>query len=250
MSNTIVVISADHLYVDSESIVPIVGMCFNTGIGIDALGTWLGAYLYNQSRGLKYMSSNSLSHTWGCKSKNCGWEIKFTKSQKTLRWKIKRLNNLHVNCTLISQPTLKMVSTSLSKLILSVDMTPGQLLTAAKEFGIKWGSFTESNNSSKVSSQSGYHTAWRILNQLRLSKIDSFEDGYGFLASYLKHLKFQNPNCVVSAESNPRSENQFVRAFIMLRGQAVCASNCKPIISYDGGFLKVCFLICQLFVVF
>ena len=71
MSNTIVVISADHLYVDSESIVPIVGMCFNTGIGIDALGTWLGAYVYNQSRGLKYMSSNSL----GAKSKNCGTRI-------------------------------------------------------------------------------------------------------------------------------------------------------------------------------
>jgi hypothetical protein len=52
-----VVIFVDKLFVDEEPIVPLIGMCFDATIDIDALGTWLGSYLYKQSRGLKYKSS-------------------------------------------------------------------------------------------------------------------------------------------------------------------------------------------------
>lgn len=231
----------DELFVEGEPIKPQVGMCFNSSIGIDVIATWLGTYVYKQGRGLKYKSSNTLTHIWKCKSKNCSWEIKFTKSEVTHKWKIKHLKDVHINCTLISKPTQKVVEKSLAKLIVSDKMTPTMLLEEASKLGYKWGVPDVESSGSKVSEQAGYQMAWKILNQLRLNKIDCFEDGFSYLASYLKHLKFQNPGCVISAEADPHNDNQFVRAFIMLRGQAVCAANCKPIISYDGGFLKVCF---------
>jgi hypothetical protein len=228
-------LNIDELFVGGEPVTP-----------LDALGTWLGSYLYKQSLGLKYKSSNSLTHVWKCKSKNCCWEIKFTKSEVTQKWKIKHLKDSHIDCTLISQPSQRVVETSLKKLILSDTITPTQLLEQAVKIGFKWGVPDVDSSSSKVSAQTGYHMAWRILNQIRLNRIDCFEDGFGFLASYLKHLKHQNPGCIISAEADPHNNNQ--RAFIMLRGQAVCAEHCKPIISYDGGFLKVCCVLLMLVV--
>ncbi len=99
----------DELFVGGEPIKPQVGMCFNSSISIDVIATWLGTYMYKQSRGLKYKSSNTLTHIWKCKSKNCSWEIKFTKSKVTHKWKIKHLKDVHINCSLVSKPTQKVV---------------------------------------------------------------------------------------------------------------------------------------------
>jgi len=44
----------------------------------------------------------------------------------------------------------------------------------------------------------------------------------------------------LEAEIDPadRKTMRFKRLFIMLASQAECAYRCKPVISYDGGFLK------------
>jgi hypothetical protein len=243
--------SAEKLYIDLIPITPVEGMVFHETITTKELSVWLGAYLFKDKFSLKYVSSTALSRKWKCQSPNCSWKLSMTKSVVTSQWKIKhhdtlKSEHLHLNCSKIAFPTKDVVQKVLfSGKFITGDIntaTPANIICAAKERGYTWGRTAKKNNSSSKDSElSGYYTIRRIICDERALCVDSFDEGYSMLASYLYHLRKLNPDSIITVQTHTVGTNQaqFLRMFVMLRSQAVCAVNCKPIISYDGGFLKV-----------
>jgi len=108
--------------------------------------------------------------------------------------------------------------------------------------------------------------AYSVMNKLKFIASAPWEDGFLYLQWYCEKLKAENKgtsfliilicmdilsfnqyiiiDSVIELETEvdetdkTNKTRRFRRLFIMLGAQAHCASRCKSVISYDGGFLK------------
>ena len=81
---------------------------------------------------------------------------------------------------------------------------------------------------------------YRALNKVKSAVRDPYIDGFLYLKSYLNHLIDTNPYSQVHFECTRGSQGQlrFHRMFVMLNSMVQAALNCKPVLSFDAGFLQ------------
>jgi hypothetical protein len=239
----------------SEPIEPKIGMIFHESIGVSELAVWIGVYalkMYKTSVKRKTKYCNKRYYAWECISPLCKWIIGVHRGTKTnnlwtIRKEIEFFNLEHVNCSKNCNASVKVLHQTYSNSLVSEDSKAMVFLSSTNNTGVKFGkkkhviTHPEYNSSTKM----GQDKAYRVIDRINSAKIDPFVNGFKYLPDCCNRLRSNNPGSIItlqgehtghdSDEGNPR----FVRLFMMLHAQAVCASHCKPVISYDGGFLKV-----------
>ncbi len=225
-----------------------VKMEFEEDVDPTDLSLWVGCLITKtrgSSRGYSIpRGTNGLYYRWNCSASvdECNWHITVRKSEKTKRWWVKEYVSLHTNCSIGGGGKMKLkVIQQLACNSISVNKS-----TTVKELMQESESKCKGVAFNKSTATAGYTMGWRVRRAITSEKLPSFVDGFKLLPGYVNKLNIENPGSVISLElrevidgENGQSEDQFLRMFVMLKQQAVCASLCKPIISYDGGFFKV-----------
>ncbi len=160
------------------------------------------------------------------------------KSKVTQRWKIHEYQPLHTNCVkgMNTRMTSKVIQQLTSHLDTGEATDYKAFIVSSEDLGCVF---------DKQSKTKGYCMAHRIVKKLIADKKEPFVDGFSLLPSYLRKLEMANPGSVITFQPKVVvtaagvTDSEFVRLFVMLGPQAVCASHCKPVISYDGGYFKV-----------
>jgi hypothetical protein len=249
------------LYDENDSriaIKPESGMIFHETITPTHLSVWLGVYALNTYKtSIKKTDSccNSRYYGWQCISPGCKWIVCVQKGKKSnFQWTIREpgtkeqhFNLKHVNCSLYCNASVKVLHQAYNSNLICKETKAMHFLSSTMDTGVNFGSkklpvnHADYNSSTKV----GQDKAYRVVTSINLGKLDPFVFGFRYLPDYINRLRASNPGSIITLQGehteheSDEGQQRFVRLFMMLHQQAVCASNCKPVISYDGGFLKV-----------
>jgi hypothetical protein len=252
-------ITIDNLYEENDASVAIKperGMTFNLNITPTHLAVWIGVHClkeYKSSVKKTERTNNGKYYGWVCSSPNCSWKLHVSKgksknnNQWTVRSEAEYYCMEHINCAFVCNASVKVLQQSYSTSMVSTDTKPMFFLSTATDTGVLFGKkqFTIVHPDYNHATKKGYDKAYRTVHQINQSKIDPFADSFGLLPEFANIIRDINPGSTVTLQGEDtghavdNGNERFVRMFVMLGAQATCAANCKPVISYDGGFLKV-----------
>ncbi len=241
------------LYSDSDGLVLIPiqkGLKFHETVAARHLTLWIGVNSFNAEKktSVKVLKNvNEDFYGWKCINDNCTFKFVVRNGKKTdWCWTVDDKNTCleHASCVGDADPRRAVIRNSLqSNIILSDSTTGKEILESCKKSNIEIGGKKKpGNDPTHNSTPRGYYKAIRMKQDVLSSRVDPFVDGFTYLPHYLDVIREQNTGLLASMEvtlSEDGTSEQFLRLFLMTKGQATCASLCKPIISYDGAFMKV-----------
>lgn len=239
---------------------PQMDMIFNPDKTPGKIGFWLNLFNFQRHRrALNVFRINTCTtfYGWNCISPDCKYKVTIRCGKKSnFCWYISSNINkktqefetyfTHTNCLTVALPTVKIMKNLDMGSMLTTGMKPKDIVDNLVDVGHVIG-FKELDTSdvNYNNTSAGYFKARRFNLAITHSKIDPFEDGFSYLPAFNAVLLEQNPGSCINLQTetvidtNGMETQQFVRLFLMLKQQAVCASYCKPVMSLDGGFMKV-----------